>query len=87
MLEFIGMVFEINTAGVGVTLNSLGKVYHELGLLTKGLAVLQRSQNISANFFGSDYPQVSSPVVRMTLIVRLVPTTFVRCSGAWKGML
>ena len=43
-----------------MTLNSLGKVYHEFGLLTKSLAVLQRSQNITANFFASDHPQVIS---------------------------
>lgn len=46
--------------GVGVTLNSLGKVYHELGLFTRSLVALQRSQNITANFYCKypNHPQV-----------------------------
>ena len=60
-----------------MTLNSLGKVYHELGLLTKSLAVLQRSQSITANFFAPDHPQVYNSL--MVCTPPLSDLSFVSC--------
>lgn len=51
--------------GVGVTLTSLGKVYHELGHLTSSLLALQRSQEIRERLYSviPNHPQVQCNAV------------------------
>ena len=47
-------------SGIGMTLNSLGRVYRELGYLTQSLQMLQRSQSIGREIYSYNpkHPQV-----------------------------
>lgn len=49
-----------HNVGIGVTLNSLGKVYHELGYLTQSQLAFLRSQSIGEKLYHNnpDHPQV-----------------------------